>query len=401
MSLFQSLIRVIIADHQPLIRSGLGSFLMVYNELQLVGEAQDSEELLQLCKLVEPDVAIIDLDIPDKDGLQLTNIIHHRWPSIRIILLCENPKDERITRSMQAGASGFLTKDICADDLARAIHEISLPVKSDSKRPRKEFIQIQTQESPEDHQPPEYVSLEQEMAAAGKIQADILPAKAPIIQGWDLYATLHPARETSGDFFDFIPLPNGNWGIIIADVTDKGMGAALFMTLSSTLMRTYAIQYPTLPGLVVSTVNNRILADTRGDMFVTAVYGVLEPATGRFRYVNAGHNPPFMISCKKGKPFDSLRPTGMALGVVKNTHWGQKIVRFAPGDLLALYTDGITDAQDQQGRFFGEQRLLQMIRSHQGRSVDKICKDVLEEVHQFTGGSHFHDDIAIMMISRK
>jgi serine phosphatase RsbU (regulator of sigma subunit) len=258
-------------------------------------------------------------------------------------------------------------------------HEIPIAEQSESRRP----------------------SLAKELAAAGKIQADILPAQAPRIRGWDMAAVLHPARETSGDFFDFIPLANNNWGIVIADVTDKGMGAALFMTLCSTLIRTYATQYPTLPALVMSTVNDRILADTRGDMFVTAFFGVLEPDTGRLRYVNAGHNPPFMISYKKGKSVDSLRPTGMALGVIEDTHWGQKIVRFNPGDLLVLYTDGVTDSQDSQGRFFGEQRLLQMVRARHGRPTAEIRDDLMAEVHQFSGSSHLQDDIALMIIARK
>jgi sigma-B regulation protein RsbU (phosphoserine phosphatase) len=119
------------------------------------------------------------------------------------------------------------------------------------------------------------------------------------------------------------------------------------------------------------------------------------------RYVNAGHNPPILISFKKGKPVDRLSTTGMALGVQEKAHWSQKIVRLAEGDLLVLYTDGVTDAQDRQGRFFGEERLLQLCRAQHGRAAAEIQEDLLSEVHRFYGGAHLQDDIAIMVIARK
>ena len=150
-------------------------------------------------------------------------------------------------------------------------------------------------------------NLVEELAMAGRIQAEILPARAPQLRGRDFSARLVPALETSGDFYDFIRLSNNNLGIVIADVSDKGMGAALFMALSSTLVRTYATQYSTLPSFAIGMANERILLDTRSGMFVTAFYGVLEPDTGRMRFVNAGHNPPYMFSTQKNKTIDWLR----------------------------------------------------------------------------------------------
>ena len=173
------------------------------------------------------------------------------------------------------------------------------------------------------------------------------------------------------------------------------------MALSSTLFRTYATQYATLPSFVISQVNERILSDTRSEMFVTAFYAILEPDTGRMRYVNAGHNPPYLISNQKGKPFDRLRATGMALGVMEGTVWNQKIVKFIPGDVLMLYTDGITEAQDRTGRFYGERRLQDVLRSLGNRPAQEILDAVLEDLEKFTRGAQQQDDVTMIVIRRK
>jgi serine phosphatase RsbU (regulator of sigma subunit) len=242
-------------------------------------------------------------------------------------------------------------------------------------------------------------NLAQQLAAAAKIQSDLLPARVPNLHGWEFSARLEPALETSGDFYDVITLPNNHWGLVIADVSDKGMGAALFMALSSTLIRTYAKQYPTLPALSISTVNERILSDSRSGMFVTAFYAVLEPNTGRLRYVNAGHNPPILISNQKGKGIDRLQSTGMALGVMGEMIWKQKVARMLPGDLLVMYTDGVTDAQDPHGQFYGEQRLLQVIRRC-NCSAQETLDVILDDLDHFTGGMPQADDVTLLVVRR-
>ena len=248
---------------------------------------------------------------------------------------------------------------------------------------------------------PQKPRLDQELANAGKIQTGILPEKPPQLRGWEIASRLEPALQTSGDFYDFIPLANNHWGFLIADVSDKGMGAALFMALSSTLFRTYATQYATLPVFALSQVNERILSDTRSEMFVTAFYAVLEPETGRMRYVNAGHNPPYLISSQKGKPFDRLRATGMALGVMDDSVWQQKVVRFFPGDVLLLYTDGVTEAQNNAGNFYGEKRLQEVLRSLGSRPANEILESILSDLKEFLGGSSQQDDVTLIVLRRK
>ena len=167
-------------------------------------------------------------------------------------------------------------------------------------------------------------------------------------------AMLEPARETSGDFYDVILLPSGRLGIIIADVADKGMGAALYMALSRTLIRTYAVEYDTQPELALSAANRRILADTGAGLFVTVFYGVLDPLSGELTYSNAGHNPPYLLSARDGLAVQELDRTGVPLGILDGGTWQQGTAHINPGDVLLLYTDGITEAQNGEQSFFEE-----------------------------------------------
>jgi serine phosphatase RsbU (regulator of sigma subunit) len=240
----------------------------------------------------------------------------------------------------------------------------------------------------------------QEMVAAGKIQTGFLPAEPPQIPGWQLTAALEPSRQTSGDFYDFIPLPDGRLGIVIADVADKGAAAALFMALSSSLIRTYAVEYAAHPELVFAETNRRIMADTHTDLFVTVFYAVLDPVSGTFLYSNAGHNPPYHLQSDKGA-MQPLTRTGIPLGVFQDSTWGTGTAHISPGDVLVLYTDGVTEVQDRQDEFFDTKRLLAIIRSNFGRSAQEIQEEILTAVHQFAGGLPQFDDITLVVLVRE
>ena len=239
-----------------------------------------------------------------------------------------------------------------------------------------------------------------ELALAGQIQANFLPAKLPNVPGWQLVAMLEPARETSGDFYDVILLPSGRLGIIIADVADKGMGAALYMALSRTLIRTYAVEYDTQPELALSAANRRILADTGAGLFVTVFYGVLDPLSGELTYSNAGHNPPYLLSARDGLAVQELDRTGVPLGILDGGTWQQGTAHINPGDVLLLYTDGITEAQNGEQSFFEEERLLEIVRGGLGRSAQDIQNEVIAQVDAFVGDAPQSDDITLMVVVR-
>ena len=240
----------------------------------------------------------------------------------------------------------------------------------------------------------------QELALAGRMQASLLPSSPPQVYGWQFAATLRPARETSGDFYDFIPLPDGRLGLVIADVTDKGMGAALYMALCRTLIRSYAADHADQPHRTLQDANQRILAETGADLFMTVFYGVLEPESGRLTYCNAGHHPPLLFTRPEQAQIEALPGRGIAMGVVQDTGWGETTIQLQPGSRLLLYTDGIIDALNTEKESFGNQRLLEVLEACSNHSAQDLRDELLARLQQFSGDEPQFDDITLMTVVR-
>jgi sigma-B regulation protein RsbU (phosphoserine phosphatase) len=195
-------------------------------------------------------------------------------------------------------------------------------------------------------------------------------------------------------------LPGDRVGLVVADVTDKGMGAALYMALSRTLIRTYAASYPTRPDSTLRAANDRILADTEADLFVTVFYGILDPVRGTLTYCNAGHYPPYLWSPEAGEAIQALPGRGIALGIMADTDWGHSTIQLSPGTLLLLYTDGVMDAQSPQQERFGSELMLDVVQGSLGRSAQEVQKELLTRLQHFMGDEPQFDDITLMAIRR-
>ncbi len=401
--------RIALVSDQPIFLRGLNALVSGLKGFHLVGEGCCGEEALQLCQMTAPHLLVLALD----DGPQLLQQIHSQSPLTRIVVL-QSTQDSQPDNGALAGLPVFFfSRDLNEEEFKTAITKaLDAPGPDGPDDPAQAGKptggELASQE-PEEHGHIIYRSavpsseevMARELLMAGKIQSDILPEEPPVIRGWEIAATLSPARETSGDFYDFIPLGPRKWGIVIADVSDKGMGAALLMALASTLFRTFAVRYPTLPAVTLDTINQRILSDTRGGMFITAFLGNLEQHTGRMVFANAGHPPGFLVSLHRGKEsIERLRLTGMALGVDEQSRWRQKEVRLGAGDFLVLYTDGITEAQNEAGDFFGEERVLEAALSRAGASAREIHDAILAEVHRFLGSLPRQDDVALIVLRR-
>lgn len=257
------------------------------------------------------------------------------------------------------------------------------------------------------HQAEEYarsIALEkvsQEIKIAGQIQASFLPNQFPNIPGWQLAVSLEPAGGLSGDFFDLIPLSRGRLGLVIADVADKGLGAALYMALCRTLIRTYALEYQSRPDLVLSEANERILADARANLFITTFYGVLDPIENVLIYCNAGHNPPILINSNgQSKPI-ALSRTGMPIGIEADASWERRSLKFSSGDKLILYTDGVTEAQNDEGELFDDRALVEAIIENRNESAFDLQVNILNKVKGFMQNAPQYDDITLMILEKE
>jgi sigma-B regulation protein RsbU (phosphoserine phosphatase) len=249
--------------------------------------------------------------------------------------------------------------------------------------------------------------LERELQMAYEIQAGLLPHETPQVPGWEFAARWQPAREVAGDYYDFIPVdlnlakgldPLQGLGIVIADVSDKGMPAALFMALTRSIVRASVIRAPS-PAEGIAHANRLICADSTGGMFVTLFYAQLNPTTGEFTYVNAGHNPPLL--CRSGEDqLTELTRTGTALGVFTDLSFEQRTVQLHPGDLILLYTDGVTDATNVRVEDFGEERLQRVILGLRHAPATEVVATLEGAISDFAGLSAPFDDTAMMAIKR-
>jgi sigma-B regulation protein RsbU (phosphoserine phosphatase) len=240
--------------------------------------------------------------------------------------------------------------------------------------------------------------LEHEIELARQIQKTLLPEHLPEFPGWELAATWLTARQVGGDFYDVIELPGGRLGLLIADVSDKGMPAALFMALTRTLVRAVVYHTPS-PAGVLRRVNDLIIPDNQQSMFVTAVYGVLSLGSGEFSYANAGHNPPLWMS-KAGKMLERLQRTGAALGIIKDLSIRERTISLGIGDLLLLYTDGLTEAFSPEDDTYGEERLQEVLKATEASQARGVLNALEASVKQFMGPLPAADDLTMLALKR-
>lgn len=240
----------------------------------------------------------------------------------------------------------------------------------------------------------------QELSLAGQIQQSFLPTALPELSGWQISAVLKSAQQASGDFYDVIPLMGGRLGLIVADVADKGMGAALFMALARTLLRTYILDERT-PVETLRATNQRILSDTSSEQFVTAFVAVLDTFTGELVYASAGHSPPLAFACERPVSATFLKRTGIPLGIYEDTTWEEGRLLLGAGQTLVCYTDGVTDAQSIRGEYYGLERLEKTVCDHVEDVAEEIQRALMESVEDFATGAPQFDDITLLILKRE
>ncbi len=354
------------------VRDGLYAFSFAQNGVQAL-------ELLNQDQNI--DMVLTDINMPQMDGLTLLEQIPKIDPNIRSVIVSAYGDMKNIRTAMNRGAFDFITKPIDFQDLRvtinRTLHHLTLWREALASRDK-------------------LVALQNELNVASKMQQSILPTSFPEQSSFQVFGNMEPAREVGGDFFDVIYLDQGRIGLAIADVSDKGVPAALFMMSSRTLLKGAAIGRLE-PGKVLGEVNRLLEADNNVTMFVTMLYAVFDPSSGELVYANGGHNSPIIIHADGSSTVLPLTG-GIALGIMSDISYEQNVITLSPGDVLVLYTDGVTEAMNERGEEFGMERLRGIFTDAHSNSSREVNQAIFEAVHAFTGAIPQSDDITCLTL---
>ena len=329
------------------------------------------------------DMVLSDINMPQMDGLTLLQQIPDVNPNLRAVIISAYGDMQNIRTAMNRGAFDFVTKPVDFDDLQvtvdRTLQHIEEWRAALDSRDR-------------------LVALQNELDVASKMQQSILPTTFPSSSTYETFGTMHAALDVGGDFFDVVRLQDGRVGLAIADVSGKGVPAALFMMSSRTLLKGSAISYHD-PGRVLAEVNTLIQEDETDSMFVTMLYAVYDPETGIFTYASGGHDAPLLVRPDGSSTLLQLTG-GIALGVVTGVEYRQATHHLEPGETIVLYTDGVTEAMNHDGELFGLEGLRSYFETAPPGDSEATGLQVMQAVTAFAGDAPQSDDITCLTLRR-
>ena len=362
------------------IRKGEYEFAFAHNGL---------EALQKLLETPDFDIILSDINMPEMDGLTLLAKVNElKNPAMKCIMVSAYGDMDNIRSAMNKGAFDFATKPIDLDDLSRTIEKAIEQVR---------YIR----ESQQEHNQLE--SIKNDLAIAGEIQQTILPRSFPpfpeLTEVVDIYASMTPAKDVGGDFYDFFQIDDERIGLVIADVSGKGVPASLFMAVSRTLLRATALRG--VSSAECLTYANKLLCkESLDSMFVTVFYGIYHYKTGMMDYTNAGHNPPYLL--RGGRTVECLPvASNFVVGVFDDIEFESNTLTFGIGDTLLLYTDGVTEAFNDKREQFSESNLQDILASmHESSSAKEVVTSVLQSVKIFSGDNPQSGDITLLSLQR-
>lgn len=361
------------------IRKGEYEFTFAHNGL---------EALKLMVEHPDFDIVLSDINMPEMDGLTLLSKINElRNPAQKCIMVSAYGDMKNIRTAMNRGAFDFATKPIDMEDLSltieKAVEEVNY-----IKQTQREHLQLE--------------SIQSDLAVAGEIQKAILPCRFPPfpeIKSLDIYASMTPAKEIGGDFYDFFRLDDDRIGLVIADVSGKGVPAALFMAVSNTLLRSISMTKDNSQDCIDEL--NRLLCRVNvNSMFVTVFYGILNHRTGALDYTNGGHNPAYVLRGKNGELERLGHFPNLVIGGFEDFSYKSESAQLDPGDSLFLYTDGITEAFDAKDEAFGDERLEDSLVELYHDDAKTIIEGVYADLGEFIGDRTQSDDITMLVVKR-
>lgn len=369
-------------DLQPLIlqrmrrdiRAGRYHFVFAQNGIEALQKLSQDDGI---------DMVLSDINMPQMDGLTLLEQIPKVDPNVRSVIISAYGDMKNIRTAMNRGAFDFVTKPIDFEDLKVTIGR--------TLRHMAEWREALLARD-------KLVVLQNELSVARQMQQSILPTQFPQSPGYSVYGKMEAARNVGGDFYEVLPFDDGQIGLAIADVSDKGVPAALFMMASRTLLKSIAMGQGD-PGQVLGELNELLEEDNEEGMFVTLVYGVYDPSTRELTYANGGHNSPVVVH-RDGTSELLPLTEGIALGVQPMLRYAQNTVQLSPGDRVVFYTDGVTEAMDGDGEQFGLERLSKLFESPAApQDPESANLLVFDAVNTFVGDTPQSDDITCLTLS--
>ncbi|MBO4673586.1 MAG: SpoIIE family protein phosphatase [Bacteroidaceae bacterium] len=362
------------------IRKGEYEFFFAHNGL---------EALQMLLKHPDIDIILSDINMPEMDGLTLlTKINEMRNPSLKCIMVSAYGDMDNIRHAMNNGAFDFATKPIDLDDLQLTIDKAVEQIQF-IRSAQKEHNQL--------------VDIQSDLTVAREIQHAILPRtfklKMEAADSVDIHASMVAAKDVGGDFYDFFPIDDHRIGFTMADVSGKGVPAAIFMAVSRTLIKATGLRG--LPSNeCISTVNDMLCDESVDSMFVTVFYGIYDLNTGVIDFTNAGHNPPYILHAD-GSVEMLKSECNLVLGAIEGMPFKNESLQLEKGDTLVTYTDGVTEAENIDHQQFGESRLEETLAGLKGANSEAIVAAINAKVKEFAGEAPQSDDITLLVIRRQ
>lgn len=365
------MIRAVLVDDEPPARVRMRQLLEAAGDVTVVGEAGSAVEARAVIRDTQPDLLFLDVEMPEMRGTALAASLPEPRPYIVFATAFETYALDAIA----VDATDYLLKPVSRAKLAATLERVRSRLDRQSH-------------------------LEREMKAATAVQVRMWPGALPTIVGFDCAAASLPARGVGGDFYDAFEIGDGRWGLLLGDVSGKGIAAGLVAAAVQARVHTAARLAHMDPAALMAAVDRDVYETTEGARYATAIYAALDTLSRTCVVVNAGH-PAALLVDPTTDAVTSLESTGPALGLLNGGRFSARTVTLSPGGLLVAYTDGVNEARDDAGEEFGETRLISLVTESRGRPAADLCARVLSTVREYRGARQDQDDVTVMVVKAR
>jgi sigma-B regulation protein RsbU (phosphoserine phosphatase) len=368
-------IRALLVDDEEPARDRLRGLLDQIDDVEIVGEAQDGQDAVQKIEEARPDLVFLDIEMPGLTGMEVASSLTPPRPRI---VFC-TAYDQYAIEAFDQHATDYLLKPVNRTRLEKAVGRVRDTIH-------------------------ERENTRREVEAATQAQARLLPQRRPPLASLDYEGLCRPARGVGGDYYDFLDLRRGAVGLVLADISGKGMFAGLLMASLQARIQSIAPLHGSDLGELVCEANRLMHSSTEINRYATFFYGVFDDTTRELNYVNAGHLPPLILRPRgdggaDGAGYETIRleANGTVVGLMPEACYRQSSVQLQQGDILCAFTDGVTEAVNAEGEEFGDARLVDALLEHASSTAEEASRRILAGVDRFTAGAPQRDDITLIV----